>query len=134
MTPEEFVKLSNEYQEQISICNGLKYDFIESILKKKYIQSQLLVYKLQEKMKQGKKFYFKWYGNTITINQIVGALNPLIKMRIDEVNVQKVELFNVEIKVEFIDKYGDKQWRDIPSNGIFEHVDPESIDPSEYEF
>ena len=134
MTPEEFVKLSNEYQEQISICNGLKYDFIESILKKKYIQSQLLVYKLQEKMKQGKKFYFKWYGNTFVINHIVGVLNPLIKTKIEDLSVQKVECFNVEVKVEFIDKYGDKQWRDIPVNGIFEYVDPEKIDPSEYEF
>ena len=134
MTPEEFVKLSNEYQEMTSICDGLKYDFIESILKKKYIRTQMTVYKLQQKMKDGKQFCFKWYGNTIIINQIVGALNPLTKVRIDEISVQKAECFNVEVKVEFIDKYGNKQWRDIPVNGIYEHVDPKKIDPSKYEF
>lgn len=134
MTPEEFVKLSNEYQEMTSICDGLKYDFIESILKKKYMWAKLSVYKLQQKMKDGKQFCFKWYGNTIIINQIVSALNPLIKVRIDEINVQTAELFNAEVKVEFIDKYGNKQWRDIPINGICEYIDPQNIDPNEYEF
>ena len=134
MTQEEFVKLSDEYQEMTSICDGLKYDFIESILKKKYIWAQLVVYRLQQKMKDGKQFCFKWYGNTIIINQIVGAQNPLIKTKIEDSSVQYAEHFNVEVKVEFIDKYGNKQWRDIPVNGIYEHVDPKKIDPSKYEF
>lgn len=134
MTPEEFVKLSNEYQEMTSICDGLKYDFIESILKKKYIWAQMTVYRLQQKMKDGKQFCFKWYGNIIIINQIVGAQNPLIKTKIEDLSIHKIECFNVEIKVEFIDKYGNKQWRDIPVNGIWEYIDPQNIDPNEYEF
>ena len=134
MTPEEFVKLSDEYQEINSICNGLKYDLIESILKKKYIWTQMAVHKLQQKMKDGKQFCFKWYGNTIIINQIVGAQNPFIKTKIEDLSVQKADCFNVEVKVEFIDKYGNKQWRDIPVNEIYEHVDPKKIDPNEYEF
>lgn len=134
MTPQEFVKLSDECQEMKSICAGLKYDYIESVLKLQYIKAQLLCHRIQEKMKQGKFFHFKWYGHTHFINQIVSVQNPLIKRKVEDFNTSNVETFYVDVKVEYIDEYKNKKYVDIPINGICEYVDPQKINPDDYVF
>lgn len=134
MTPEEYKKTVDKYHEVISTCDELRHVLIETLLKQKYIRAQLFVHNLQNKIDGGKKFYFKWYGNMSIIENVVDAVNPLTKVKVEDLSIQKTETFNAEIKVEYIDKYGHKQYRDIPMNGIYEFVDSKTIDSSEYEF
>lgn len=133
MTPEEYVKLSDDYQEITSICDGLNHELVSALLKKKYIKAQMTGYKLQKQLEQGKQFGFKYYGNTIIIENIIGAVTPFTKENTN-LNINAAERFIVKIKVEYTDTNGNKQYRNIPVNGIYEYVDPASINPNEYQF
>ena len=135
MTPEEFVKVCEDFNELKSVQNGLKYDLAINILKTKYTQTQMYFYKIQEGMKNGKQYNFSLYRKSYFIKNLVKVINPITESGIcNNLSIFRAESYNGEIIVEYENKNGEIKTHQVPYNSIKEYVDPESIDPKEYKF
>ena len=134
MTPEEFVMVCEDYEEFQSIYDGMKGDFINVILILKKLRAQKSLYKFQENMKQGKVYCCKYYGHTFTIKEFIGVVDPREKVDINTITVTSAELITPEIEVDVYNKLNEPLIKKIPYDGIFEYIDPKTINPQEYEF
>ena len=134
MTPEEFVMVCEDYEEFLSIYNGMKGDFINVILMLNYLKAKKHFYKLQEEMKNGKTYYFKSYGHTFMVKKFIEVIDPRKTMDINNYNVTTAQLTVPEIVVEVHNKINEPLRKKVPYNGIYEYIDLEKIDPKEYEF
>lgn len=128
---EVYNKLNAELQETKKACDRLYSELIATILKKRRLRTEILVYRHKEYMSAGNKTAFNIRSQTYIINKIGDVVDNYVST---DMTISEAETYEYYVTVEYTDTDGNTRSKNILPSKIFLYIEPESINPNDYEF
>lgn len=125
--------LKSELKQSREKYKKLVEETIREHLHKKFIHAQIHMYKVNDGLKHGKEYRAKYYGQNLKIKNCIMVIDPLTQYSIDKLNLSSMESIEPKMSV-MIETNKGLVKKDITYYAVKEYINPETINPNEYEF